>query len=173
MINHIFYQTIRSITTTKYQTMVTSAALLPFLIFLSTTSVSLVKGQNTDGIYLDRFTYGDEDVVIKNDLNNDGNSDHTSVDYSPRNWRDIRCNEGSRLDECVGYTDKWTTGREWGITKNYCKWCPEGENNNCGRHHQSPVNLQRAVGLDFDWSSEFYSELANECIVSIEFQFNK
>lgn len=117
-----------------------------------------------DGIYLDRFTYGPEDIVIKHDLNNDGNSDHNSIDYSPENWRDIRCNEGSRLDECIGYRDKWTTGREWSIRKNYCKWCPEGEDNDCGRHHQSPVNLQRAVGLDFDWRSDFYSEIANECI---------
>mmetsp|Transcript_18166 Transcript_18166/g.41859 ORF Transcript_18166/g.41859 Transcript_18166/m.41859 type:complete len:590 (-) Transcript_18166:1488-3257(-) len=144
--------------------MFTSAAKLLLLLSLSTTNVDLTKGQNTDGIYLDRFTYRSEDVAIQNDLNNNGKSDHTSIDYAPRNWRDIRCNEGSRLDECVGYRDKWTTGREWGIQKNYCKWCPEGENNNCGRHHQSPVNLQRAVGLDFDWSSEFYSEIANECI---------
>lgn len=144
--------------------MVTSTPILLFFLTLSTTSVNLVKGQNTDGIYLDRFTYGSEDVVIENDLNNDRKADHTSIDYSPRNWRDIRCNEGSRLAECVGYRDKWTTGREWGVRKNYCKWCPEGENNNCGRHHQSPVNLQRAVGLDFHWSSEFYSEIANECI---------
>lgn len=124
----------------------------------------LAEGQNNDRTYLDRFTYNSEDIVIENDLNKDGRNDHTSIDYSPENWRDIRCNEGSKLDECVGYTDKWTTGREWGISKNYCKWCPEGERNGCGRHHQSPVNLQREVGKDFNSSSKFYSDIANECI---------
>ena len=126
----------------------------------------LAEGQNNDRIYLDRFTYNSEDIVIENDRDNDGRNDHTSIDYSPENWRDITCNEGSKLDECVGYTDKWTTGREWGISKNYCKWCPEGEKNGCGRHHQSPVNLQREVGKDFDKDSSFYSDIANECIVS-------
>ena len=139
--------------------MIRSAVL--FLLLLGS-----IVAQNQNGIFLDRFTYKSEDIAIEHDLDNDGINDHTSYDYSPRNWRDISCNEGSRLDECVGYTDKWETGREWGITRNYCKWCPEGESHNCGRHHQSPVNLQRAVGLDYDWNSPFYSDLANECIVS-------
>ncbi|MGK3738839.1 MAG: hypothetical protein ACI90V_005686, partial [Bacillariaceae sp.] len=96
----------------------------------------------------------------------------TFIDYSPQNWDDIKCNEGSKLDECVGYIDKWTTGRDWGITKNDCRWCPaskdgSGSNNNCGVHHQSPVNLQREVGYDFNTSSPYYSEIANECIVSL------
>ena len=129
--------------------------------------MGFVGAQNQNGIYLDRFTYKSQDVAIEHDLNNDGVDDHTSYDYSPENWRDISCNEGSKLDQCVGYRDKWTTGREWGIEKNYCKWCPEGENHGCGRHHQSPVNLQRAVGLDFENWSPNYSEIANECIVSI------
>jgi len=143
--------------------MITTANILLLLLSLSTI-IRLVKGQNNDEIYFDRFTYKSEDIIIENDLDKDGDKDHTSIDYSPRNWRDIRCNEGSKLDECIGYRDKWTTGREWGISKNYCKWCPEDEDNDCGRHHQSPVNLQREVGLDFDMSSEFYSDIANECI---------
>ena len=141
--------------------MIRSAILLLWLL-------GSVRAQNQEGVYLDRFTYELEDVAIDHDLNNDGINGHTSYDYSPRNWGDISCNEGSKLDECVGYTDKWETGREWGISRNYCKWCPEGEAHNCGRHHQSPVNLERGVGLDFDPSSQFYSEIANECIVSIE-----
>lgn len=144
--------------------MITAAATLLLFLSLSTTSVRPVEGQNNDEIYFDRFTYKSGDVAIENDLDNDGDNDHTSIDYSPRNWSNIKCNEGSKLDECVGYTDKWLTGREWGIFKNSCKWCPADEENNCGRHHQSPVNLQRGVGLDFDRSSEFYSEIANECI---------
>jgi len=144
--------------------MITAAATLLLLLSLSTTSVRPVEGQNNDEIYFDRFTYKSGDVAIENDLDNDGDNDHTSIDYSPRNWSNIKCNEGSKLDECVGYRDKWLTGREWGIFKNSCKWCPADEENNCGRHHQSPVNLQRGVGLDFDRSSEFYSEIANECI---------
>ena len=126
------------------------------------------SAQNKDGIYLDRFTYNDQDVAIEHDLNNDGINDHVSYDYAPENWGDIMCNEGSRLDECVGYPDKWETGRAWEISKNYCKSCPEGGDHNCGRHHQSPVNLQRVVGLDVDPDSPNYSEQANECIVSIE-----
>jgi len=144
--------------------MITAAATLLLLLSLSTRSVRPVEGQNNDEIYFDRFTYKSGDVAIENDLDNDGDNDHTSIDYSPRNWSNIKCNEGSKLDECVGYRDKWLTGREWGIFKNSCKWCPADEENNCGRHHQSPVNLQRGVGLDFDRSSEFYSEIANECI---------
>mmetsp|Transcript_260 Transcript_260/g.575 ORF Transcript_260/g.575 Transcript_260/m.575 type:complete len:592 (-) Transcript_260:193-1968(-) len=137
--------------------MIRSAILLLWLL-------GSIGAQNQEGVYLDRFTYESEDVAIDHDLNNDGINGHTSYDYSPRNWGDISCNEGSKLDECVGYTDKWETGREWGISRNYCKWCPEGEAHNCGRHHQSPVNLERGVGLDFDPSSQFYSEIANECI---------
>lgn len=125
------------------------------------------NAQNREGVYLDRFTYNDQDIAIEHDLNNDGINDHTSFDYAPDHWGEITCNEGSALDECVGYTDKWETGRAWGVTKNYCKSCPANGNHNCGRHHQSPVNLQRVVGMDFDPDSPDYSALANECIVSI------
>mmetsp|Transcript_8669 Transcript_8669/g.18722 ORF Transcript_8669/g.18722 Transcript_8669/m.18722 type:complete len:238 (-) Transcript_8669:1977-2690(-) len=126
----------------------------------------LVRGQNNEGrgIYLDRFTY--KTTNEKNKVTVKG-KDHTSIDYSPENWGDITCNEGSKLDECLGYTDKWKTGRQWDISENSCKWCPADGNHNCGRHHQSPIDLKRAVGLDFTQGSEFYSEIANECIVSV------
>jgi hypothetical protein len=133
-----------------------------FLLFMS---IIEVRGQNNDnrGLYLDRFTYQNEDI---NRVEENG---QTFIDYSPQNWDDIKCNEGSKLDECVGYVDKWKTGRDWGITENNCRWCPasedgSGSNNNCGVHHQSPVNLQREVGYDFNISSPYYSEIANECI---------
>ena len=132
-----------------------------FLLFMS---IIEVRGQNNDnrGLYLDRFTYKNEDISRKE-------NGQTFIDYSPQNWDDIKCNEGSKLDECVGYVDKWTTGRDWGITKNNCRWCPaskdgSGSDNNCGVHHQSPVNLQREVGYDFNTSSPYYSDIANECI---------
>lgn len=131
------------------------------LLLLSLGTERLVRGQNDPnrGIYLDRFTYKDTNQINEIRV---GGRDHTSIDYSPDNWGDITCNEGSMLDECQGYRDKWETGREWGITKNYCKWCPEGTD--CGRHHQSPIDLKRGAGLDWDPTSQFYSEIANECI---------
>ena len=136
------------------------------LLLLFSGTERLAQGQNNEnrGIYLDRFTYKNRNQ--KNNVKVNGN-DHTAIDYAPDNWGDISCNEGSKLSECLGYPDKWETGREWGISKNYCKSCPAGENNGCGRHHQSPVDLQRGVGLDFNVSSKYYSDIANECIVSI------
>ena len=141
--------------------MIAIATILILLAYQSPTGVRLVEAQNNEnrGIYLDRFTYNSENILNDVDRNGDGSKDHTAIDYSPENWRKITCNEGSKLDQCLGYTDKWTTGRDWGVSKNYCKSCPAGKNNGCGRHHQSPVNLQRGVGLDD-------GDIANECIVS-------
>lgn len=116
------------------------------LVLVAWGADPFVQGQN-----LDRFTY---------EPNNVGQS--RSTDFSPENWGTICRN--SDVEQCIGYPDKWESGREWSIKKNYCKWCPEGFN--CGRHHQSPVDLKRDVGLDFNVSSQFYSDLANECIVS-------
>jgi Eukaryotic-type carbonic anhydrase len=129
-----------------------------FLVFLPVVvafALSLLPspchGQNSDGAgYLDRFTYKDED-----DERADG-----FIDYAPENWGDISCNEGSKLDECVGYRDKWHTGRGWSIQENHCKWCPDGSNR-CDRHRQSPINLRREFGLE-----PGTHENANECIDS-------
>jgi len=148
------------------RTSFTSTAILLRLLLFSFGKECLVRCQNNENrrIYLDRFTYENIDQYNKVNV---GDGTHTAIDYSPDNWGDITCNEGSRLDECEGYRDKWDTGREWEITKNYCKWCPAGEGIDCGRHHQSPIDLKRGVGLDWDVTSPYYSEMANECIVSL------
>lgn len=106
------------------------------------------QAQNDGTHFLDRFTYEDEDIQ-----RGDG-----FFDYAPQNWNDIECNEESQLDECLGYTDKWHTARVWSITQNYCRWCPEGEGL-CDKHHQSPIDLRRAVGYELGTN-----DLANECI---------
>ena len=102
--------------------------------------------------YLDRFNY---DVTT--------NRTDGFKDFGPKDWGDIECDEENALSSCLAYRDIWETGRQWGIKKNYCKWCPidgtGGEE--CQRHHQSPINLQRAVGYEPDTHP-----LANECIVS-------
>ncbi len=106
-------------------------------------------GQNSaDRGYLDRFTYEDEDIE----------RDDGFFDYSPQDWDEISCNEGSKLDECLGYRDKWETGRGWSIKENHCQWCPEGSNR-CGRHRQSPINLKRELGFEPGDHPN-----ANECI---------
>jgi hypothetical protein len=120
-------------------------------------SVLLVSNQpwtaaaqnNGDRGYLDRFTYEEEDIVRSDDF----------TDYSPENWNDISCNEEDRLDECLAYRDKWETGRDWAIKKNYCRWCPESDPDRCSRHHQSPIDLRREVGYE-----PGTHEYANECI---------
>ena len=72
------------------------------------------------------------------------------TDYGPSDWERISCDESSQegVDDCIAYTDKWQTGQGWRIRDNYCKWCPEGTRN-CGRHHSSPINLERYRGLGF------------------------
>jgi hypothetical protein len=114
------------------------------LLFITPT----VAVNSAERGFLDRFTYEDQDITRPDQFK----------DYSPQNWNDISCNEGSRLDECLGYRDKWETGREWAIEKNYCRWCPEGEGR-CSRHHQSPIDLRREVGFE-----PGTHEQANECI---------
>lgn len=107
-----------------------------------------MSAQNTDTVFLDRFTYKDENVERSDGF----------IDYSPPNWGDIVCNEGELLDECIGYPDKWETGRGWQLQKNYCEWCPAGSGQ-CDRHHQSPIDLKRQVGLVPGTHPD-----ANECI---------
>jgi hypothetical protein len=124
-------------------TVILSVMLVPINHWTVTAQNSAERG------YLDRFTYQDEDIVRSDDF----------TDYAPQNWNDISCNEGSRLDECLGYRDKWETGRDWSITKNYCRWCPESDPNRCSRHHQSPIDLRREVG--YEPGTHKY---ANECI---------
>ena len=105
--------------------------------------------------YLDRFNY---DVTVPR---SDG-----FKDYGPEDWGDIQCDEENSLKSCLAYRDKWETGREWGISENYCRSCPKDDSETCDRHHQSPINLQREVGYEPDPNSTDYNELSNECIVS-------
>ena len=47
----------------------------------------------------------------------------------------------------TGWVDKWEYGINWELGGG-CEWCPDsGENSDasCGRHHQSPINLERFV----------------------------
>jgi hypothetical protein len=96
---------------------------------------------NAQDEFLDRWNYyGTEQRV------SDNSGTGTFMDYGPPDWGDIECNENNRetLDECLAYRDKWHTGREWDIKDNYCRWCPADLGfANCGRHHQSPINLER------------------------------
>ena len=119
---------------------------------------SFVEAQTTNvpsgnGDYLDRFNY---DVTVRR---SDG-----FKDYGPEDWGDIQCDEQNSLKSCLAYRDKWETGREWGISKNYCRSCPKDDPETCDRHHQSPINLQRGVG--YEPGANETNELANECIVS-------
>jgi hypothetical protein len=127
------------------------------------STTSTVDAQNTssvhahttnvltgNGYYLDRFNY---DVTSPR---TDG-----FKDFGPQDWGDIQCDEENSLRSCLVYTDKWETGREWAINKNYCRWCPIDDPESCNnRHHQSPINLRRAVGLE-----PGTHHLTNECIV--------
>jgi len=42
--------------------------------------------------------------------------------------------------------DSFETGVGWELEENSCRWCP-ASGNNCGTHHQSPINLQRNVAI--------------------------
>lgn len=90
--------------------------------------------------YGDRFNY---DKTIRRE---DG-----FMDFGPSDWGDIECDERSPegLDACLAYRDKWHTGKAWQIEKNYCRWCPSTLPGNCGRHHMSPINLERNRGLGY------------------------
>ena len=142
-----FHTTSSTIHNTNIAIMKKSIVVTATLLLGITPSTTLAVNSADSG-YLDRFTYQEEDITRPDDFK----------DYSPEHWNDISCNEGSRLDECLGYRDKWETGRDWEISKNYCRWCPEGEGR-CGRHHQSPINLRREVGYE-----PGTHEAANECI---------
>lgn len=114
---------------------------------LQTTVVVVAQEQ-----YLDRFTYQSETID-----RGDG-----FFDYSPAEWRQIECNVETSLDDCIGYIDKWKTGRDWSIEENDCKFCPDitdRVNFDCGRHHQSPIDLRREYGLEPGTHPN-----ANECI---------
>jgi hypothetical protein len=101
-------------------------------------SFSCVCAQNSDDKgFLDRFTYQEETVD-----RGDG-----FFDYRPPDWNEIKCDEENALDQCEGYNYKWSEGINWTITSNFCKWCPDDGNQQCGRHHQSPINLLREFGL--------------------------
>lgn len=132
------------------------SALLLFGLVLFGLESCCVEAQGANvltgnGYYLDRFNY---DVTVQR---NDG-----FTDYGPEDWENIRCDEQSSLKSCLAYTDKWETGREWAINKNYCRSCPKDDPTLCDdKHHQSPINLERAVGYE-----PGTHELANECIVS-------
>ena len=70
-------------------------------LFVALAVVFPVEAQNSDEKgYLDRFTYRDETID-----RGDG-----FFDYRPQDWNDIKCNEGSQLDECEGYNYKWNEG---------------------------------------------------------------
>eukprot|EP00532_Pseudo-nitzschia_australis_P005419 CAMPEP_0168185640 /NCGR_PEP_ID=MMETSP0139_2-20121125/13962_1 /TAXON_ID=44445 /ORGANISM="Pseudo-nitzschia australis, Strain 10249 10 AB" /LENGTH=575 /DNA_ID=CAMNT_0008107505 /DNA_START=218 /DNA_END=1942 /DNA_ORIENTATION=- len=118
------------------------------------TKLRGIEAQGTNvlsgnGYYLDRFNY-DETVRRRDGF----------TDYGPKDWEDIECDEQSSLKSCLAYRDKWETGRHWDIEKNYCRWCPEDNPDQCGeKHHQSPIDLKRATGFE-----PFTHEFANECI---------
>jgi Eukaryotic-type carbonic anhydrase len=44
----------------------------------------------------------------------------------------------------LGWPDKWEVGKGWDLRNNFCVWCPDDR---CGKHHESPINLQRARAL--------------------------
>ncbi|KAG7343373.1 Eukaryotic-type carbonic anhydrase [Nitzschia inconspicua] len=126
--------------------------MIPTTLFAATTlllSTAVVAQNSAERGYLDRFTYQELDITRPDNF----------VDYAPQNWNAISCDEGSQLDKCLGYRDKWETGRGWSIQKNYCRWCPESDPNSCSRHHQSPIDLRRQVGYEPGTHEE-----ANECI---------
>jgi hypothetical protein len=117
--------------------MMTILAVYSFLPLL----LVVVSAQNDGTTFHDRFTY--QDTTIDR---GDG-----FFDYRPEDWDQIQCDERTRdtLEQCEGYPYKWHEGIEWGIQDNYCRWCPDDGTNSCGRHHQSPINLLREVGLNF------------------------
>ena len=73
------------------------------------------------------------------------------IDYGPSEWGSVACDEGSRegLDACIAYTDKWHEGQGWTIKENACRWCPDTDSGSCGRHHMSPINVERNKGLGY------------------------
>jgi hypothetical protein len=131
-----------------------SSIIKVFLLFffVSSHTSRIVSAKNNQTHFLDRFNY---DTTTDRE---DG-----FIDYGPKDWGKIKCDERTTesLDQCEGYPHKWHEGINFTITDNYCRWCPVGSDE-CGRHHQSPINLLREVGLNPNTSS-----FANECIVSL------
>jgi len=117
--------------------------------FVSSHTSRIVSAKNNSTHFLDRFNY---DTTTDRE---DG-----FIDYGPKDWGKIKCDERTTesLDQCEGYPHKWHEGINFTVTDNYCRWCPVGSDE-CGRHHQSPINLLREVGLDPNTSF-----VANECI---------
>ncbi|KAG7372545.1 Eukaryotic-type carbonic anhydrase [Nitzschia inconspicua] len=109
-----------------------------------TVSQSFVSSQLT--VNLDRFTF---DIASK--TRPDG-----FTDYAPQDWLKIDCEDANDCPEA--YRDKWEYGRGWSLGNNACLHCPEGTFQ-CGRHHQSPINLKREYGLELGTHPN-----ANECI---------
>jgi hypothetical protein len=95
---------------------------------------------------LDRFTFD-----VASQTRPDG-----FTDYAPQDWLKIDCDDPNDCPEA--YRDKWEYGRNWTLGENACLHCPEGTSE-CGRHHQSPINLKREYGLEPGTHPN-----ANECI---------
>jgi hypothetical protein len=118
---------------------------------LSFPRATVVLAANNSTHFLDRFNYHETSV------RGDG-----FIDYAPSEWGNIECDErnAESLDKCEGYNHKWHEGINWTVQDNFCRWCPVGSDA-CGRHHQSPIDLLREVGMDPN-----ISLAAKECIVS-------
>ena len=125
--------------------------LLFFFLHSHNNNLGSVSAQNNKTHFLDRFNY--HETTVRGD---------GFIDYDPKQWDKIKCDERSAesLEQCEGYNYKWHEGINFTIEDNYCRWCPVGSDK-CGRHHQSPINLVREVGLEPN-----ISLVANECIVS-------
>jgi len=136
--------------------------------------------QQSRPVFLDRFTYDD---VTK--IRDDGFVDYSPQDWNMISCPQSKFGVGVDVDDCLAYHDKWHEGRDWDLAANNvdddwvlrnqygsywdeiidddyngnsCQHCPAGSND-CGRHHQSPINLQREYGLEIGTH-----ENARECI---------
>lgn len=47
----------------------------------------------------------------------------------------------------LGWPDTWEHAIGWDIDENHCRWCPEEGGDQCGRHHQSPIDLRRSFAI--------------------------
>lgn len=130
-------------------TLVVQTFLLFFVFHSHHSNLGGVSAKQNSTHFLDRFNYD------KTTSRNDG-----FIDYGPKDWGEIECDERTTesLDKCEGYPNKWHEGINWTVQDNFCRWCPVGSDK-CGRHHQSPINLLREVGLDLNTS-----DVAKECI---------
>lgn len=69
----------------------------------------------------------------------------TYQDFGPEDWGDLLCPD---LETCTGWVDKWEYGKNWELGGS-CQWCPAEGDNDCGNHHQSPINVERIVALEY------------------------